>query len=65
MDQLAREKLLLLAHDPLIVNIRAGAEPAHDVAGIIPDRQCAPERPAIFAIEPAQAIFDFIGIAGG
>ena len=47
-----------------LVDVGVGAEPAHDAALVVADRKGATEMPAVFAVVPAQRVFDLVGLAG-
>src|SRR3546814_2439053 len=63
-DVCSSDLLPLLHHGDLVVNVGAGADPAHDRPMFVPDRQGAAQCPAIIAAMMAQPIFDLIGFAG-
>src|SRR5450830_1122943 len=48
----------------LIVDVGAGAHPADDGAGVVAHGQGAAQHPAIGAAVVAQAVLDFVGLAG-
>src|SRR5688500_3646290 len=47
-----------------LVDVGAGAEPAHDPAIGVPYRQGAAQGPAVDAIGAAQPVLDLVGFAG-
>ena len=59
-----RDQFALFHHQPLFVDIGAGADPANDLTFGAADRQSAAQGPAILAAMMPQPIFDLIGLAG-
>src|SRR5690606_33772726 len=55
----------LLRLEPLlVVDVRAGPKPPHDVPLGVPHRQRAPEKPAVHAVVATKAVLDLVVFAG-
>ena len=64
MAQLLTQQVLGLFGALQILDIGAGAEPARDLPGFIPDRRGPTEGPAIDAIGAPQPVFDLVQVSG-